>query len=1133
MLPLLENTTRRFVDDVRYTQDVRYLKLWIMYARHVERREEVWAFLESRDIGTRHATFYEEWATAAEGLGRKKKADEVYRLGIARRAAPMERLRNRHQAFLQRIMAPPSGEVPDDDPPLVAPKQRSVLGQVVGGMSTPAVTPGSSRPRANNGSKMEIFSDEGAREDPENTPWEEFGTRDGRRKENTIEAGPWKGETLPQSAARNRIAPRTPKIEVFKDTNAGNAVAVPATDVIRASGPMSEAELLRSDPLRHYDNVAATSSAPAPLPALPTSVRKPAPKKRVTSNKHVMMPWECPTGGPETQLPNGKTERRMFDWEATFKGGEEWSFEEVRARKLGLLGNDWKPLKEWERNWHAPGSSTPKPAKAARVPSPTLNTKLASAEVMDLFNQTLHGGKVREDDSSSDDDEEDEEAADMPQPLPTPLPMPRQNIAMMTPGVGVPPTPTPAPRLPPPSTPNIFAATPAASARKLQVFSDENAENDENAVPQSARKLNVFSETPARAPLGTRTPMSTSRAFTIHDDFENDPCATPAQATPVQRNIFAGPATAPAVEAILEEPEPNSQEEQQYEQDLDEYNYYEERYGREAPDLRRHPDIMTPVAERTCEYTTYTSTTGRSRRISTWSEDGEEVASAGTGPGDALASVQEEDERSSRRSPFRDVEDPEEAEAAPLSGSDFDRSGSVDTGAFGVPEGYTIARKLEQTTIQEDTRHTSASDDAFVTAQYGATQETKQFPTAAASPIARAVPLQAPEPPATVSTSEAEARPTSPAAEHASSTLSEPPTESTATLGELPNPCNPADDAVTATLLQRVQPAVESMSQIQRYITSSNRLGAMRRTAKLQARRSSSASSRLSLSAEDAYVLELAGSRYEIHHKLGEGGYGAVFLAVDQALQAKLDDMDSDDEDEADENAALLAVKVERPAAVWEAVVLDRLRTRVNPELLSSIIRPRGLHAFADESYLLLDYCSQGTLLDVVNKATVLGVAVDGLSVPEEIMALFFTVELLKLVEGLHAADFIHGDLKIDNCLVRLEPTSASGWSTQYDRHGGGGWKHKGIRLIDFGRATDFTLFPAGNKQTFVSNWKTDERDCVEMREGRPWSYETDYFGLASICYCLLFGKYIGTEAVKTDDGVRYKIDAPLKRVSD
>lgn len=70
IIPVVESATRRFIDDARYAQDIRYLKLWIIYARQVERREEVWPFLESRDVGTRHAAFYEEWALVLEGLGR-------------------------------------------------------------------------------------------------------------------------------------------------------------------------------------------------------------------------------------------------------------------------------------------------------------------------------------------------------------------------------------------------------------------------------------------------------------------------------------------------------------------------------------------------------------------------------------------------------------------------------------------------------------------------------------------------------------------------------------------------------------------------------------------------------------------------------------------------------------------------------------------------------------------------------------------------------------------------------------------------------------------------------------------------------------------------------------------------------
>lgn len=45
--------------------------MWISYTRMVERREEIWTYLDTRNIGTTHAVFYEEWAAANEGLGRQ------------------------------------------------------------------------------------------------------------------------------------------------------------------------------------------------------------------------------------------------------------------------------------------------------------------------------------------------------------------------------------------------------------------------------------------------------------------------------------------------------------------------------------------------------------------------------------------------------------------------------------------------------------------------------------------------------------------------------------------------------------------------------------------------------------------------------------------------------------------------------------------------------------------------------------------------------------------------------------------------------------------------------------------------------------------------------------------------------
>lgn len=184
----------------------------------------------------------------------------------------------------------------------------------------------------------------------------------------------------------------------------------------------------------------------------------------------------------------------------------------------------------------------------------------------------------------------------------------------------------------------------------------------------------------------------------------------------------------------------------------------------------------------------------------------------------------------------------------------------------------------------------------------------------------------------------------------------------------------------------------------------------------------------------------------------------------------------------------------------------------------SSIVTPERLYAYKDESFLLLEIRDQGTLLDAVNHAAAAGVSststvAAGASGLEEVVAIFFTVELLRSLEALHDAGFVHGDLKIDNALVRLSDVpggNARGWSAKYSAQGEGGWRHKGITLIDFGRCIDVTAFPSGTR--FLADWETDvTRDCPEVCRGGSWTYEIDYYGLASIAHTLLFGKRLTT----------------------
>lgn len=72
LLELLEEATRVLKDDRdrRWRGDVKYLKLWLLYASYVEKPTIVYKFLIANDIGTEFALLYEEHAAVLERDGR-------------------------------------------------------------------------------------------------------------------------------------------------------------------------------------------------------------------------------------------------------------------------------------------------------------------------------------------------------------------------------------------------------------------------------------------------------------------------------------------------------------------------------------------------------------------------------------------------------------------------------------------------------------------------------------------------------------------------------------------------------------------------------------------------------------------------------------------------------------------------------------------------------------------------------------------------------------------------------------------------------------------------------------------------------------------------------------------------------
>jgi checkpoint serine/threonine-protein kinase len=344
--------------------------------------------------------------------------------------------------------------------------------------------------------------------------------------------------------------------------------------------------------------------------------------------------------------------------------------------------------------------------------------------------------------------------------------------------------------------------------------------------------------------------------------------------------------------------------------------------------------------------------------------------------------------------------------------------------------------------------------------------------------------------------------------------------------------CNPIDESIRQIILSKIQPPLASYNG---FFDRRDRIAAKGHDIRKYTKAMKGKGDRtMSLLTPPSLALEGSSRQYTVRRELGKGAFAPVYL-VDSQLSSNEEEMDED------KPAARMgqggfgiqrsdqeAVKMEEPPSAWEFYIIRQAKRRLGVSRASeSIVEGYEMHLFSDECFLIEEFRNQGTLLDLVNVCRAEG------GVMDEQLAMFFTIELFRTVEALHAKSLIHGDLKADNILVRLSFTSSDAWSAQYHRSGTNGWSDKGVTIIDFGRGIDMKAFKSDVQ--FIADWRTSEADCAEMREMRPWTYHVDYHGLAGIVHSMLFGKYLetvaergatlGAGATKT-----YKIRESLKR---
>jgi checkpoint serine/threonine-protein kinase len=103
----------------------------------------------------------------------------------------------------------------------------------------------------------------------------------------------------------------------------------------------------------------------------------------------------------------------------------------------------------------------------------------------------------------------------------------------------------------------------------------------------------------------------------------------------------------------------------------------------------------------------------------------------------------------------------------------------------------------------------------------------------------------------------------------------------------------------------------------------------------------------------------------------------------------------------------------------------------------------------------------------------------------DEPLIIYYTLEMLKIVEILHGAGIIHGDIKPDNFLIKNNPgQELDDWGSGSPGTSGHaqsrrqkllflipplplfrttqGWDSKGLMLIDYGRSIDTRLYSEG-----------------------------------------------------------------------
>ncbi|GMR53430.1 hypothetical protein PMAYCL1PPCAC_23625, partial [Pristionchus mayeri] len=216
--------------------------------------------------------------------------------------------------------------------------------------------------------------------------------------------------------------------------------------------------------------------------------------------------------------------------------------------------------------------------------------------------------------------------------------------------------------------------------------------------------------------------------------------------------------------------------------------------------------------------------------------------------------------------------------------------------------------------------------------------------------------------------------------------------------------------------------------------------------------------------------MELGGEVYSLEHLIGEGGFAKVFLCTNEKKE-------------------MLAMKYETPSCEWEVYILEVLRKRVRDvTVMDSLMQVTDAFIYQNCSLILSEYLPMGTLL----QSTTINAD------PHWSIVVYLGMQMAKVLKDVHAANIVHGDAKPDNWMVIEKINEDASIEELLDA--------RCVRLIDWGRAIDMKALGG---RSLYGRAGTDKFDCIEMCEGRPWTYHPDFYAFCATIYVLHMKDYM------------------------